>query len=98
MREFLEEAVVEFGVQSRRVGVTEEQHHYSFWEQPTVTQLVKNHPQKSLLQCSSTIITQPQSAYSHVLPRVKQVVFRRKHGACRLREEGRGWSCGGRGL
>lgn len=39
------EVVVEFRGQSRRVGVfsklTEEQHHYSFWWQPALTQLVK---------------------------------------------------------
>lgn len=39
------EVVVEFRGQSRRVGVfstqTEEQHQYSFWWQPALTQLVK---------------------------------------------------------
>lgn len=39
------EVVVEFRGQSRRVGafstLTEEQHHYSFWWQPALTQLVK---------------------------------------------------------
>lgn len=39
------EVVVELRGQSRRVGVfsklTEEQHHYSFWLQPALTQLAK---------------------------------------------------------
>lgn len=91
------EAVVEFRGLSRRVGVfstlTEEQLHYSFLV-AALTQLVKQGKPRSpylpLCSSSSSSIITPSLTPFTPPPCAKAGCFRRKHGVCRLREEGRG--------